>query len=62
VARLATHDQNRTKPYKAAVKFNYKERFLGYFPTKEEAEEAERAMRIHLTGVAHPTRRINRGY
>jgi hypothetical protein len=62
VARLATHDQNRTKPWKAEVKFRGVSRFLGYFETKEEAEEAERAMRLKLTGVPHPTRRINRGY
>ena len=55
MARLGTARQ-KTKPWRAAVKYKYKERFLGYFATKEEAEQAERDMRVRLTGVPHPTR------
>ena len=45
-----TRDCQRKKPWRGAVKHNYKERFLGYFETKEEAEEAERQMRLRLKG------------
>jgi len=51
MARLG--NPNATKPWKAEIKHNYKSRFLGYFYTKEEAEQAERDMRLKLTGVEH---------
>lgn len=38
------------KPWRAEVRHNYKSRYLGDFPTKEEAEGVERAMRTKLTG------------
>lgn len=41
---------NRTKPWKAEIKHRYKARFLGYFATWEEADEAERKKRKELTG------------
>lgn len=43
--------------YKARIKFNYEEHFLGYFPSWEEADEAERLERLDLTGVEYPTRK-----
>ena len=32
----------RSKPWKARVKIDWVEQFLGYYPTKEEAEQVER--------------------
>lgn len=32
----------RSKPWKARVKMDWVEQFLGYYPTKEEAEQVER--------------------
>lgn len=44
----------RRGKYKARVKHNYKERFIGDFDTYEEALQAERALRIRLTGREEP--------
>ena len=44
----------RNGKYKARIKHNYVERFLGYHDTYEEADQAERAMRLRLTGVEEP--------
>lgn len=41
------------KPWKAEIRHNYQTRFLGYFHTKDEAESAERAKRLELTGIEH---------
>jgi hypothetical protein len=50
------------KPWKAEIKHKYKARFLGYFATKAEAEAAERAKRLELTGSeTHKPRVISRG-
>ena len=40
--------------YKARVKHNYEEYYLGYYDTFEEAAAAERAARLSLTGVETP--------
>lgn len=56
MARLA-RDEKRSKPWKAEVKHRYVPRFLGYFHTRDEAEAAERAMRVELKGTPDPVRR-----
>lgn len=55
-----TRDCDRKKPWRATVKHNYKERFLGYFSTKEEAEEVERQMRLRLKGREEKHARVHR--
>lgn len=40
----------RKKPWKAEIRHFYKTRYLGHFATKDEAEAAERAKRLELTG------------
>lgn len=42
------------RPWKAEIKVNYKPRYLGYYSTYEEADQAERAMRLQLTGREEP--------
>jgi hypothetical protein len=44
----------RRGKYKARVKHNYKERYIGDFDTFEEAVQAERALRFRLTGREDP--------
>lgn len=44
----------RIKVWKAEIKHNYVARYAGHHHTKEEAEQAERALRLRLTGVAEP--------
>lgn len=51
-----------SKPWKAAVKVQYKERFLGYFETKEEAEAQERAFRLTVFGTEEVVRKPVRGF
>jgi hypothetical protein len=55
MARLA-RDCQRTLPWKAEIKHNYISRFLGYFATRDEAEAAERAKRLELTGTPEALR------
>lgn len=44
----------RFNKYKARIKINYKERFLGYYDTYDEADKVERAKRLELTGREEP--------
>lgn len=56
MARLA-RDCTREKPWKAEVKVQYKARFLGYFHTQDEAEQAEKDFReVNPDGRKHPFR------
>lgn len=50
MARLRGDRFNFVKPWKAEISYNGQRRFLGYFATKDEAIQAERAMRLKLTG------------
>lgn len=56
MARLAL-DEKRSKPWKAEIKHEYVPRFLGYFHTRDEAEAAERDMRVLLKGTPDPVRK-----
>lgn len=49
MARLASNGM-KSKPWKAEIRHFYKTRFLGYYATKDEAEQAERKKRLELTG------------
>lgn len=42
------------RPWKARIKYNYKERFLGRYPTYLEALLVEEEKRTELTGVPYP--------
>jgi hypothetical protein len=44
----------RRGKWKARIKHNYKERYIGDFDTFEEAVQAERALRFRLTGREDP--------
>lgn len=45
---IAPHRAHYAKPWRARIKVRTKERFLGYFATKEEAAEAENEFRRKL--------------
>jgi hypothetical protein len=53
MARLA-RDCKRTRPWKAEIKVNYETFFIGYFYCRDDAEQAERDLRLSLTGREDP--------
>lgn len=47
---------NRSKPWKAECKIQYRPWFLGYYATENEAVVAEREFRLEMRGSAEPKR------
>ena len=50
MATLATGTKKKRKIWRARVKLNWTEYFLGVYETKEEAEEVEQAFRERFHG------------
>jgi hypothetical protein len=49
MARLGTKT-SPVRPWKAEVKVNHNPRFLGYYPTREVAEQIEADARLRFAG------------
>lgn len=64
--QVANPEYKRTRPWKARVKLEGAEYYLGYFLTREEAEDREDEFRLNLLGRDDPkvrryTKERNRG-
>lgn len=54
IRQVANPEYRRTKPWKARVKLECTEYYLGYFHTREEAEDREDEFRLQLLGRDDP--------